>query len=197
LSLFCYSLAVSSVMNVILGKPQRNPLALVKTERQDWRVYAAYLRLLLIIAAGLIGIFFVGGYVAPLLGISQAATPWVLTLVSAVAAYWLVAPVIAMGEGPVLRAAWSRSSRNATRNCLLIALLVAPGCLVWFCGEFLFRADSAIPYATAGATLADYANAMAQTLGQFVALASAAAFVSIILLTAGAMHMYRQDPRTN
>ena len=204
LSLFCYSIAVSSVMNILLGKPQRNPLALVKTQRQDWRVYAAYLRLLLIITASLLAIFLVGGYVAPLIGISQAATPWVLTLASAATAYWLVArigflvaPVIAGGEGPVLRAAWSRSKRSALRNCFLIALLVAPGCLVWFSGEFLFRVDSAIPYAGAGSTLAEYANAMAQTLGQFVAVARASAFVSIILLTAGAMHGYAKNPRVN
>src|SRR5262249_23007727 len=144
LSLFCYSLAVSSVMNILLGKPQRSPWARLKTERQDWRVYAAYLRLLLIMTAGLLGAAIVGVYVAPLARISSA--PWLLTLLSTIAAYWLIArigfliaPVIAGGEGPVLRAGWSRSSRSALRNCLLIALLGAPACLVWFAGEFLFR----------------------------------------------------------
>jgi len=200
LSLFCYSLAVSSVMNILLQKPQRSPWALLKTERQDWRVYAAYLRLLLIITCGLLGASAVGVFVAPLLRISQMSAPWLLTLLSIAAVYWLiarigflVAPVIAGGEGPVLRAGWSRSSRNVLRNCLLIALLGAPACLVWFAGEFLFRIDSAISYAAAGSTLADYANAMAQTLGQFVALASASSFVGIILLTAGAMHVYAKN----
>jgi hypothetical protein len=198
LSLFCYSVAVSSVIDILSRKPQIGPWALVKTKRQEWRVYAAYLRLLLIISACLLGIFLIGSYVFPLAGLSPSATPWVLTVLSAVAAYWLtaqigfvVAPVIAAGDGPVLRAAWSQGSRSALRNCLLIALLAAPGCLLWFLGELLFRV-SAISYATAGSTLADYANAMAQTLGQFVALASASVFVSIILLTAGAMHAYRQ-----
>ena len=200
LSLFCYSLAVSSVMNILLGKPQRSPWALLKTERQDWRVYAAYLRLLLVMTAGLLGAAVVGAYVAPLLRISQASAPWLLTLLSAVATYWLiarigflVAPVIAGGEGPVLRAGWSRSSRNVLRNCLLIALLGAPACLVWFAGEFLFRVDSAISYAASGSILADYANAMAQTLGPFMALASASSFIGIVLLTAGAMHVYAQN----
>jgi hypothetical protein len=199
LSLFCYSLAVSAVMNIFLGKPQRSPWALLKTERQDWRVYAAYLRLLLITSAGLLAISLLAVYLTPLLEASQVATPWLLTLLSAAAAYWLiarlgflVAPVIAAGDGPVLRAAWSRSSGTVARNCLLIALLAAPACLVWLSGEILFRIDSGISYA-AGATLADYANAMAQTLGQFVALASASAFLSIILLTAGALHVYREE----
>jgi hypothetical protein len=196
-SLFCYSLAVSSVMNILLGKPQRSPWALLKTERQDWRVYAAYLRLLLIMSAGLLGAAVAGVYIAPLLRISQVSAPWLLTLLSAGATYWLIArigfliaPVIAGGEGPVLRAGWSRSSRSALRNCLLIALLAAPACLVWFAGEFLFRLDSAIPYAAPGAALADYAKAMAQTLGEFVALASASSFIGIVLLTAGAMRVY-------
>jgi hypothetical protein len=200
LSLFCYSLAVSSVMNILLGKPQRSPWALLRTERQDWRVYAAYLRLLLIMTAGLLGAAIVGASVAPLFQISQASAPWLLTLLSAVAVYWLVArigflvaPVIAGGEGPVLRAGWSRSSRSALRNCLLIALLGAPACMVWFAGEFLFRADSAISYATAGSTLGGYARAMAETLGEFVALASASSFLAIVLFTAGGMHGYAKN----
>jgi len=204
LSLFCYSLAVSSVMDMFSGKPQRSPLALLRTQRQDWRVYAAYSRFLLVISAGLCAVFLAGGYVLPVLGISQAGTPWVLTLLSAVGAYWLiarvgflVAPVIAGGEGTVLRAGWAQSSGNVLRNCVLVALLAGPGCLVWFSGEFLFRLEWANPYAGAGSTLADYANAMAQTLGEFVALASMSAFVSIILLTAGAMHVYRAAPQRN
>ena len=204
LSLFCYSVAASAVMNAVLGKPQRNSWALLKTQRQDWRVYAAYLRLLLILSAGLLATFLVGTSIAPLLGISQTATPWILTFLSAVGAYWLIArigflvvPVIAAGEGPVLRAAWSRSSGQLLRKCLLIALLGAPGWLVWFAGEFFFHFDSGIAYPATGSTLANYANAMAQTLGRFVALASASAFVSIVLLTAGAIHLYREDARTN
>jgi hypothetical protein len=204
LSLFCYSLAVSSVMDMFLGRPQRSLWALLRTERQDWRVYAAYLRLLLIISAGLLAICLAGGYVMPLLGISQATTPWVLTFLGAVGAYWLiarigflVAPVIAEGEGTVLRAGWSRSSRSGLRNCVLVALLAAPGCLVWFSGELLFRLAWANPYVSIGSTLAEYANAMAQTLGQFVVLVSMSGFVSIVLLTAGAMHVYRQAPTRN
>lgn len=202
LSLFCYSLAVSSVMDMFLGKPQRSLWALLRTQRQDWRVYAAYSRLLLVISAGLCAVFLAGTYVLPVMGISQAATPWFLTLLSAAGAYWviarigfLVAPVIAGGEGTVLRAGWSRSNGSVLRNCVLVALLAGPGCLVWFSGEFLFRLGWANPYAEAGSTLADYANAMAQTLGQFVALASMSAFVSIILLTAGAMRVYRGAPQ--
>ena len=201
LSLFCYSVAASAVMNAVLGKSDRSPWALLKTERQDWRVYAAYLRLLLILSAGLIATFVAGAYFLPLLGVSQAAIPWVLTVLSAFGVYWLIArigflivPVIAAGEGPVLRAAWSQSSKHLLRNCLLIALLAAPGCLVWFSGEFLFHFDSGIAYAAAGSTLANYANAMAQTLGRFVALASVSAFFSIVLLTAGAVHLYRELP---
>jgi hypothetical protein len=191
-------------MNSFSGKAPRSPWALLKTERQDWRVYAAYLRVLLIIAAVLLVIFIAGSYVMSLLGSSQSAKAWILPLSSGVAAYWviarmgfLVAPVIAAGEGSVLRAGWTLSGKSALRNCVLIALLGAPGVFVWFCGEFLFRVDSPIPYAGAGSSLAEYANAMAQTLGEFVALASASAFVSIILLTVGALHVYGQESRRN
>ena len=202
LSLFCYSVAVSAIMDAVRGRPQKRPWALLRTARQDWRVYAAYLRLLLVVSVGLLASFSAGLYVAPLLGLSQAAISWTLTALSAVGVYWLiarigflVAPVIAAGEGPVLRAAWVRSRKHPLRNCLLIALLGAPGCFLWFTGEFLFRFDSGSGPAPAGLNLAYYATAMAQTLGAFIALASVSAFVSIVLLTAGAMRLYGEAYR--
>jgi hypothetical protein len=202
LSLFCYSVAVSVTMDAVMGKPQKRPWALLRTARQDWRVYAAYLRVLLVVSLGLLAGFSVGLYVAPLFGMSQTAISWTLTTLSAVGVYWLiarigflVAPVIAAGEGPVLRAAWTRSRKHPLRNCLLVALLGAPGCLLWFAGEFLFRFDSGLVSAAAGSSLASYATLMAQTLGTFIALASVSAFVSIVLLTAGAMRLYGEGIR--
>jgi len=201
LSLFCYSVAVSAIMDAVLGKPKR-PWALLRTARQDWRVYAAYLRLLLVVSVGLLASSFAGLFVAPLFGLPQTAISWTLTALSAIGVYWLiarigflVAPVIAAGEGPVLRAAWIRSRKHPLRNCLLIALLGAPGCLLWFAGEFLFRFDSGLASAAAGSSLASYATVMAQTLGTFIALASVSAFVSIVLLTAGAMRLYGEGIR--
>ena len=201
LSLFCYSVAVSAVMDAVSAKPQR-PWALLRTARQDWRVYAAYLRLLLILSVGLLASFAAVLYVAPLFGVAQNAISWALTVLSAIGVYWLiarigflVAPVIAAGEGPVLRAAWTKSGKHPFRNCALIALLGAPGCLLWFSGEMLFRFETPLASASAGSGLAHYATAMAQTLGTFIALASVSAFVSIALLTAGAMRLYREELR--
>ena len=201
LSLFCYSVAVSAIMDAVRGKPKR-PWALLRTARQDWRVYAAYLRLLLVLSVGLLASFSAVLYLAPLFGLSQTAISWTLTALNAIGVYWLiarigflVAPVIAAGEGPVLRAAWIRSRKHPLRNCLLIALLAAPGCLLWFAGEFLFRFDSGLASAAPGSSLASYATVMAQTLGTFIALASVSAFVSIVLLTAGAMRLYGEGIR--
>src|SRR5438067_3716968 len=50
LTLFCAAVAVSSVVDVALGRsPAGNGLQF-RTGRQAWRLYAAYLRLLLVIA---------------------------------------------------------------------------------------------------------------------------------------------------
>jgi hypothetical protein len=202
LSLFCYSVAVSAVMNAVLGKPQKSAWALLRTARQDWRVYAAYLRLLLVLSVGLLASFAAAVYVAPLFGFAQTAISWALMALSAIGVYWLIArigflvpPVIAAGEGPVLRAAWAQSRKHPLGNCVLVALLGAPGCLLWFSGEFLFRFEAPPASAAAGSSLAHYATAMAQTLGTFIALASVSAFVSIALLTAGAIRLYAEEQR--
>jgi hypothetical protein len=202
LSLFCYSVAVSAVMNAVLAKPQKSPWALLRSARQDWRVYAAYLRLLLILSAGLLASLSAGLYAAPRFGISQTTISWALTVLSGIGAYWLiarigflVAPVIAAGEGPVLRAAWAQSRRHPLRNCLLIALLGAPGCLLWFSGEFLFRFESGLASVAGGLKPRALCNGDGANAGTFIALASVSAFVSIVLLTAGAMRLYGEERR--
>jgi len=109
-SLLCYAMAVVAISDLVLGKPRRHAWLHFKAGRQEWRVYAAYLRLLLLLSVLSFVVYVLSIYVAPLLMISGPLLSWILMFVSAVSVTWLfarvgflVAPVIAAGEGPVLR----------------------------------------------------------------------------------------------
>src|SRR5262249_7852298 len=50
LSLFFYSMSVVAVCDLVLGRRRTDQGLQFRAERQEWRVYAAYLRLLLVIS---------------------------------------------------------------------------------------------------------------------------------------------------
>jgi hypothetical protein len=177
-----------------LGKPPRRAWLHFKAERQEWRVYAAYLRLLLLICAVMAFAFILSSYVAPLLLVPSAFIPWVLTLVSVIGVAWLfarigflIAPVVAASQGPVLRRAMQESARDLWRNCLLIALLLVPGVLALIAGGYAFRMGAL----RGSLPLADSARAMKEMLVAFVSVISLSVFVTMVLLTVGAIAVYQ------
>ena len=197
LSLFCYAIAVSAISDLALGKTAKGTMVALKATRQVWRIYAAYLRLLLLLSVVLVAACLASAYVAPLLPIYGAIGPWVLASASILAVVWLfarigfmVAPVIAVSEGPVLRRAKEESARDLGRNCILILLLLVPGVLVLAAGGYVFGIESGSLW---GGTLplVDSTRAMSQTLGAVVTVVSLSLFVTIVLLTAGGIAAYQ------
>jgi len=208
LSLFCYTVAVAAVIDL---DTQKSPAAGLrfKAERQEWRLYAAYLRFLLVLCAALVGIYFLSAYILPLFA-SQIVAGDAFGVLSITVAYvlfarvaFVIAPVVATSDGPsnrhdpVLRKAWLESADDLGRNMLLIFLLLVPGLLVQVGGEYLWRVVTHAPRLTLHQPIGDYARIMDQSLAGFLTVASLSIFVTITLLTAGAMALYRNRAATD
>ena len=200
LSLFCYAIAVTAIANLALGRRRHGSWLRLRAQRQEWRVYAAYLRFLLLLGLVFAAAYLLSAYVTPFLAIPERFAPLPPTLVSIVGVYWLFArigflipAVVAAGEGTVLRKARQESARDLWRNCSLIALLLVPGLLVQIAGEYALRMGAGVPHAAGNLPLADYARSTGEMLGGYLAVASISAFVSIVLLTAGAIGVYRGE----
>src|SRR6266567_1727405 len=93
LSLFCYAIAVVSITNLALGKAGRRAWFHVRAERQTWRVYAAYMRFLLLLSLVFISVYLFSAYVAPLLSVAPNSMRWALTILSVLVIYTLTARV--------------------------------------------------------------------------------------------------------
>jgi len=201
LSLFCYAIAVAAISNLVLGKAERRrPWFHFGAERQEWRVYAAYMRFLLLLGLLFVSVFLFSTYAGPLFASAQNSTRWALTTLSVLIVFcltarvgFLVAPVVATSEGPVLRKAWQESARDFWRNCGLIILLIVPGLLVQIAGEYVLRAW--VPRVAGNLSFADYTREMGGMLGSFLVVVSLSSFVTIVLLTVGAVAAYQNGPQ--
>lgn len=204
LSLFCYAIAVAAITNLALGKTERRRWFHFGAERQEWRVYAAYMRFLLLLGLVFISVYLFSTYVGPLFAGMQNGVRWTLTTLSILAVFgltarvgFLVAPVVAASEGPVLRKAWQQSARDFWRNCALIILLIVPGLLVQIAGEYVLQFGSWAPRVAGNLSFADYTRVMGAMLGSFLVVVSLSSFVTIVLLTVGAVAAYQNQPLAN
>ena len=198
LSLFCYAIAVVAITNLALGKVEPGAWFHFRAERQVWRVYAAYMRFLLLLSLVFISVYLFSAYVAPLLPVARNSMRWALTILSVLAVYcltarvgFLIAPVVAAGEGPVLRRAWQQSASDFWRNCGLIILLIVPGLLVQVAGEYVLQFGAWAPAWPANLSFAAYTRVMGEMLGSFLVVVSLSSFVTIVLLTVGAVAVYQ------
>ena len=200
-SLFCYAIAVGAIADLALGKAPKTAWLHFRAERQEWRLYAAYLRFLLLLMVVFVAVYLISTYLAPLFAVPPAFSVWALTIAAAAAIFWLtarigflVAPVVATSKGTVLRKAWLRSAHDLWRNFWLILFLLVPGLLVQLAGEFLLRLVEDPPRLANQLPVADYARLLEQTLGGFLSVVSVTAFVTIVLLTVGGVAAYADRP---
>ena len=199
LSLFCYATAVVAITNLALGKVEPGSWFHFRVERQVWRVYAAYMRLLLLLSLVFISVYLFSAYVAPLLPVARGPMRWTLTILSVTAVYcltarvgFLIAPVVAASEGPILRRAWQQSAGDFWRNGGLIILLMVPGLLVQIAGEYVLQFGAWAPRTTGNLSFAAYTKVMGEMLGSFLVVVSLSSFVTIVLLTVGAIAVYQR-----
>ena len=198
LSMFLAAVAISSVTDLVLLK-RRNPRWFnFNIRRQEWRLYAAYLRFLLVAAGFLTAIYVLSALVLPALTTSAATVGIVSASLTIGGCYWLfarlgflIAPIVARSSGTVLRKAVHQGSGDFGRNLALVVLLSFPGLVIEIAGEHLFRLGSGPTRVEITLPLIYYARALEHRLMEFVFLSSLSAFLTLVLFTTGAIVCYR------
>jgi hypothetical protein len=202
---FCYTIASVAIADLASGRSARSGWLHLRAGRQEWLLYAAYLRFLLFLVLLVAGLTFVSVAAASVLSMPARFVPWVSVWASVAGAYWfyaragfLLAPLACESEAASLRRAWTCSSGNFWRIGAVIFALLIPGLVVESLGEVALRVWDSIPFDVAEIPLADYAQFMAETLPGWLVAFSVFSFVTIVLLTAGSVAVYdkcrRADP---
>ena len=193
LALFFWSIAVAAITNLALGVEAPRTWLYLRARRQEWRLYAGYLRFLLLLSLLSAGLAFFLTSLGPLL----PANPAMIALAIVAAMFWFTArvgflmpPIVALTSGTILRAAWRKSEGLGGRICALIIVLLIPSLLVHAAGEIVLNVQNA-GQLTPGGTIADYVRSSARGLSTFLIVSGIASFFAITLLTAGAIAVYR------
>ncbi len=196
--LFIVAVMVSAWSELaVSARPNRTWLQF-RAGRPAWRLYAAYLRLLLVMAGYVAAIYLISVYVLPQFTGSAAA----IGLISATAILsgcclllarigFLIAPIVAQSTGSVLRKALLAGSGDMMRNLAVIWLLSTPGILIEICGEYLFRRGARPARVEITLPLTAYARALENRLAEFVFVSTIAIVVTVLLITAASIACYR------
>lgn len=197
-SLFFWSIAVAAITNLALGEEASRTWVYLRARRQEWRLYAGYLRFLLLLGLLIAGIAFFLSSLGPLLPANGATSAWLIAMVIVAAIFWftarvgfLIPPIVAQTSGTILRASWRKSEGLSWRICVLIIVLLIPSLLVHAVGEIVLNIQNA-EFAVRSGRIADYVHSSERGLSTFLVISGIASFFAITLVTAGATAFYRQ-----
>lgn len=199
LCMFFVAIAVSSVTDLILRKRATRGWIHLHPARQDWRLYAASLRFLLVLSGYLSAVYLACALVLPALGAGRT-TIGLVSVLAAIAGFYilfarigfLIPGIVAGSTGTVLRKAIYEGSGSFWRNLLLVVFLSGPGLLIQFAGEALFKAGTgSIRSVKLDLPITLYARALETRLPEFALLFSLSGFVTLVLVTAGSVVCYR------
>ncbi len=202
--LFCYTIAAISVADLVSRRPAPLGLLGLRARRQEWLLYAAYLRLLLFLVLLVVGLSFLSAAAAGALGISVRFVPWVSLWLSLAATYWffaragfLLAPIASENEAASLRRTWVCSSGNFWRIGIVLFVLLIPGLVLESLGELALRVWNSFPAHVDEIPMADYVRFMGEVLPAWLALFTLSSFVTIVLLIAGSVAVYNHVREAN
>ena len=197
LTLLLHSSIVTSVTELAMGVPSIG-WKYFHAARREWRVYAAKLRFLLVVAIWAIALQILRFVVVRLLSLSYFNG--VLLAVMAIGVLWLVvrlwfllAPVsVANARGHVLRRAWQLSSGHFWRIASIVVLILLVGLVIEIAGETILRIGGFLPPFPSSGSLAGFAR-MYQMILPHALLVIAVAYLVVVILLAGARaDVYRQ-----
>jgi len=201
LCVFFAAIAVSSVTDLILGRQSARGWIHLHPARQDWRLYAAYLRFLLVLSGYLSAIYLLCALALPALGAGRT-TIGIVSVSAAIAGFYILfarigflIPAIVTGStGAVLRKALHEGSGSFCRNLVLVVLLSVPGLVIQFAGEALFKAGTgSIRGVKLDLPIMLYARALESRLPEFALVFSLSGFVTLVLFAAGSVLSYRDQ----
>lgn len=195
--LFLHAVVSAAVCELEFGKTSRAGWPYFHITRQEWRLYAALLRFLLVvlvyIAAVEVARWLAGMLIAP----DTAAWTSVILLVGGL--FWLfvrlgflITPIaVAQTRGKILRSAWRFSAGRFWPIATITVTLIVPGVLVELLGENLMHAIGVFPLFTGADSVAHIAAAFRQMLPIFVIIVSISYALVTVLLTSASFFVYR------
>ena len=197
LTLFLHALIVTSVTELAMGV-ESSGWKYFHAARREWRVYAAKLRFLLMVAVWII-VFLVVRFVAVRV-LSLTKLDAGILIVMALGILWLVVrfwfllgPVAVGNErGHVLRRAWELSSGHFWRIASIVLLVLLAGLAVATAGEKTLLACGVLsPFPTSG-SLAGFARMYQNMLPYELFAVGIGYLVVVVVLTAARVEVYRQ-----
>ena len=191
-ALFFNTMVVVAIVDILGGRESRWRWVHFRAERQEWRLYAAYLKFsvgVVAIFAILGGVSFVDVTLIPLwlfmpLGITAAYAVYVRSA-------FLFPPLTMSERGPIVRRAWYLSAPDGWRIAVIVLVLSVPGAFAEMASEFLLRLTGTVVSVSPVTSLAGYAPGMRHMLPAFLAAMTVWSFFNLSLLTAGAVWVYR------
>lgn len=197
LALFVHAVVSSSIASAVLGRADRGWKYFCVSHRV-WRLYAAYLRILMVAVALAaiveIGLNAVNGLTAPpRLTLIGSGVILIGLAVLVVRVSFLATPVaVARNDGPVVREAWRLSSGHSLRLAVLVVIVTALALTVEEAGELVIAqtSDVSVLYNRMPLPVA-FANYRA-FLPHVLIAAGIGYLVGVVLLTAAAAAAYRQ-----
>lgn len=199
LCMFFSALAVSAVVNLMLRNQRAQGWIRLHPARQDWRLYAAYMRFLLLLSGYFSAVYLVCALALPAVGLGRT-TIGIVAFSAATAGFYalfarigfFIPPIVAGSTGPVLRRALQEGSVSFGRNLALIALLSVPSFAIQLTGQVLFKAAThSISDIELDLSITTYARALESRLPEFALLFSLSLFVTLVLFTASSLECYR------
>jgi hypothetical protein len=197
-SVFISSMVVSAVADLALGNRAKHGWLQFKAGRQEWRVYAAYLRFLLLATGFFSAVYLAAGLFLPILNWSRllmAETASLIALAGMLCLFarigFLIPAIVARSRGTVLRKALHAGAHDFARNTSILLLLSLPGLAIETFGEFLLRLGSGPARIRIDLPVAAYAQALEHRLSEFAILSSISVMVVLILLSAASVICYR------
>jgi hypothetical protein len=167
-------------------------------KRAEWRLYAAYLRILFVLVVFVSAIIFLD--IAFIRYLGEGATLFLFNIVIfaslsiiLVRAGLLAAPiVVAEASGPIVRRSLSLSRGNSVRLFLLFVVLILPGVIFEICTEALLRYFHVFPTLPVHLTFLELVKTYDQILPGILAILMMAYLIVAVLLTLAAVSVYRQ-----
>lgn len=201
-TLLLHCVLAIGLAELALGLPRRSKL-FFRAGHSEWRLYAAYLRVVML-AAGAIAVpmllawsasrlLAAGGHGDDVRWVFLAAYGTILAALTvlSVRIRFLMAPIVVMEQGPVLRRSLALSSGISWRLFAVAIVCIAPGILVQSASETGARAMGLLPPVVPGASFQALVDQLRAILPEFVTITMAAYFVTLILLVGAAASVYR------
>jgi hypothetical protein len=202
LTLLFHCVLAVGLTEAALDQPRRSN-SFFRAGVSEWRLYAAYLRVLLLAGAA-IAVPALAGWAAvrglavaghpetsrPIFALADAAMLIGLVAI-AVRIRFLLAPIVVMENGPVLRRALTLSRGNSLRLLVITTACFLPGLVVQFGAETLVRRAGLLPPVDPDASFQTLVALLRGIIPEFVTITMAAYFVTLALLVGAAASVYR------